>query len=118
VICEKNMYAIYRTKTFDKEFLKQLSHEEQREVELLEKKQLTVNPYVGDHLHYPFLREKKIGGKRIYFLIYEDLKVVLMVRISDKKAQQETIDHIKILLDDYFELIKKTLKQHDEYDPV
>lgn len=112
------MYAIYRTNTFDKEYLKYLSKEQQKEVENFEKKQLIENPYVGDHLGYPFLREKKLSGKRVYYLIYDDLKAVLMVKISDKKTQQETINHIKIMLEEYSEIIKKAIKLHDEDDHV
>ena len=108
------MYAIYRTKRFDKEFSKELSSEEQKEVETIEKKQLVENPYVGDTLHYRFFREKKVGGKRIYFWIYDDLQAVLMVGVSDKKAQQETIDTIKAMLEEYYQLIREIIRQHDE----
>lgn len=62
---------------------------------------LTENPYVGKPLGYPYLREKKIGGRRVYYLIYEDLKLVLLVATSDKKNQQGTIDHIKGNLDEF-----------------
>ena len=105
------MYAVFRTRKFDKEFLKQLSKEEQKEVENLERNHLVNNPYLGDHLHYSFFREKKIGGKRVYFLVYDDLKSVLMVGISDKKTQQETIDEIKDRLDDYYEVIREAIRQ-------
>lgn len=106
------MYAVYRTEKFDKELLKRFSTEEQREVENFEKKQLTVNPYVGDPLSYPFFREKKLGGKRIYYLIYDDLKAVLMVKTSDKKDQQESIEEVKDRLKEFYELIKEIIKQH------
>ena len=45
-----------------------------------------------------------------YYLSYEDYIIVLMVTISDKKAQQATIDMIKEKLDEYHEMIKETLK--------
>ncbi len=64
---------------------------------------------VGKPLGYPFFREKKMGKYRIYFLIYEDIETVLLITISDKKTQQETIDEIKDNLDFYRELIKKNL---------
>ena len=35
---------------------------------------------------------KRIRGKRIYFLTYEDIQTVLLVAISNKKKQQETIN--------------------------
>ncbi len=109
-------YAVFRTHRFEKEFLKQLSSAEQEEVRTVEQKKLTENPYVGDPLGYKFLREKKIGGKRIYFLVYEDLKAVLIVAISDKKTQQETIDTIHKHLREYHQVIQDAITQHDEFD--
>ena len=62
---------------------------------------LSDNPFVGDPLSYPFLREKRIKEKRVYYLIYDDLKLVLLVATSGKKDQQKTIDHIKSHLDEF-----------------
>lgn len=56
--------------------------------------QLKENPYVGDSIRYRFFREKRVKEKRVYYLVYDDLKIVLMVAIGGKKAQQETIDKI------------------------
>lgn len=109
-------YKVFRTQKFDKEVLKQLSSAQQKQVENFEKKQLTDNPFAGDPLGYKFFREKRIGGKRIYFLVYEDLKAVLMVAISDKKTQQETINRIKEHLSGYLSVVREAIKQHDEYD--
>ena len=50
-----------------------------------------------------------MGKYRLYFLIYEDVDAVLLVTISDKKAQQDIIDTIKNQLDYYKELIRKNL---------
>ena len=71
---------------------------------------------MGDSLGYRFFREKRVGGKRVYYLVYEDLKAVLMVAISDKKTQQETIDEIKSRLQDYYIVIQEALRQHGESD--
>ena len=111
------MYSVFRTARFDKEMEKLFSKVEIEEVENLERKQLTLNPYVGDPLSYNFLREKKLKGKRVYFLVYDDLKAVLMVAVSDKKTQQATIDQIKNHLVDYYSIIKESLKQHGGFDP-
>ena len=62
---------------------------------------LAENPYVGKPLSYSFLREKKIGGRRIYYLIYEDIKLLLLIATSDKKGQQVTIDHIRKHLNEF-----------------
>ena len=115
---KRAMYAVFRTQRFEKELAKQLSPDEQKQVENFEKKQLKENPYVGDLLNYPFFREKKVGGKRVYFLIYGDIRAVLMVGISDKKEQQETIDDIKGRLEEYHEVIKEAIRQHGEYGPA
>ena len=63
--------------------------------------------FTGDPLGLRFLREKRISGKRIYFLVYEEFKAVLMVSISDKKTQQETIDKIKVFLPEFKKLMEE-----------
>lgn len=103
-------FKVYRTKTFDKDFNK-LPKSEQREIEKFEKKQLTENPFVGRPLGLIFFREKKLNNRRIYYLIYEEFVIVLMVAITDKKTQQATIDNIKENLDIYYELIKRKLSK-------
>lgn len=110
------MYKIYHTFEFDKQLEKKLTKEERKEVENFEKKQLQELPFVGDPLSFPFLREKKVGGKRIYYLIYEKLGVVLMTAISDKKSQQTTIDAIKNHLKEYHLMVESALREHDESD--
>ena len=112
------MFKVFRTEKFNKEINRKFSKEEQKQVENFEKKQLVNNPYVGDPLGYRFLREKRVDGKRVYFLIYDDIKTVLMVGQSDKKTQQETIDAIKARLPEYYEVIKEAIKQHDEFYPA
>ncbi len=72
-------------------------------------KELKQNYNTGKPLGYPFFREKKMGKYRLYFLIYEDMDTVLLVTISDKNAQQDTIDNIKVQLDYYKQLIRKNL---------
>ena len=72
-------------------------------------KQLKQNYNTGRPLGYPFFREKKMGKYRLYFLIYDDVDTVLLVTVSDKKAQQDIIDTIKNQLDYFKELIRKNL---------
>ena len=71
---------------------------------------LKENPSKGKLLA-PFLREKRIKERRIYYIVYDDLKLVLLVAMSDKKAQQETIDRIKNTLDEYRKIAKEITKQ-------
>jgi mRNA-degrading endonuclease RelE of RelBE toxin-antitoxin system len=100
-------YQIFRTKTFDKEFEK-LSSFERKEIQNFENK-LIENPFVGKPLGLIFFREKKLNGRRVYYLIYEEFVVILMVAISDKKTQQPTIDAIKNRLSEYYDLVKNSL---------
>lgn len=72
---------------------------------------LAENPYIGKPLGYPFLREKKIVGRRVYYLIYEDLKLVLLIATSGKKDQQATINHIKRKLDEFRVIAEEIAKQ-------
>lgn len=71
--------------------------------------QLKKTSDVGKPLGYPFFKEKKLDKYRVYFLIYEDLDAVLLITVSDKKAQQETISRVKSQLDFYREIIKKNI---------
>ena len=101
-------FKIFRTPTFEREISK-LSKAERIAVERFEKK-LTENAYLGKPLGYVFFREKKLNGKRIYYLVYEEFVIVLMVAVSDKKTQQATIDAIKQRLDEYHSFVKETLR--------
>ncbi|MEK6895105.1 MAG: hypothetical protein AABX48_01140 [Nanoarchaeota archaeon] len=85
-------YGVYTTTGFDEEKDKLDGFEQERINKLFPK--LKENPYVGDPLRYKWFREKRINGKRVYFLIFDDLTAVLFVAISDKKTQQETIDSV------------------------
>jgi len=101
-------FKVYRTATFQDKF-NALSRKEQEKIENFEKKQLTENPFVGDPLGYNFFREKRLNGGRVYYLIYEDVVIVLLVGISDKKTQQATIDQIKLHLSLYYDYVKNRL---------
>ena len=103
-------FSVYRTKTFDKEFDK-LPVAEQREIEKFEKK-LVENPFIGKPLGFVFFREKRLNSRRVYYLIYEELVVVLMVGTSDKRTQQATIDAIKSKLNEFYNYVKEELKKH------
>ena len=72
-------------------------------------KQLKKSWQIGKPLGYPFFREKKLGKYRLYFLVYDELATVLLITISDKKAQQDTIAEIKEELNNYRTLIMKQL---------
>lgn len=101
-------YAVYTTESFEKEIERVSAFER----EIIEKifLQLKENPYVGDQIRYKFFREKKIKDKRIYYLIYDDLKVVLVVAFGGKKAQQETIDEIVKYFPEFRRYLENLLK--------
>lgn len=89
----KKEYRIFITKSFETDF-NSLPKDERKRIKKL-KEQLKINPFVGKPLGHSFFREKKIGGKRLYYLIYEDKVVVLIVAYGGKKHQQATINAIK-----------------------
>ncbi len=103
-------YAVYTIDKFDRQFEK-LSEEYQRRIKNLFL-QLKENPYVGDQLKIKILREKRLEEKRIYYLVFDDLNAVLVVAMSDKKTQQETINRILEYLDEYKYLLENILKKN------
>ena len=100
------MFKVFRTAGFEKLINKLLTKEEQIRVNKIED-EIAELGFTGDPLRLKFLREKRISGKRVYFLVYEDLKAVLMVSVSNKKMQQATIDKIKELLPEFRRLMEK-----------
>ena len=102
-------YAVYAIEKFNKEMAK-FSEEEQRRIKKIFL-QLKENPYVGDQIRYRHFREKRLREKRIYYLIYDDLQTVLVVAISDKKTQQETINQIVGYFDEYRFYMTNLLKK-------
>lgn len=72
--------------------------------------QLEENPFVGKPLDAKWFREKKFGKLLIYYLIYENLKAVYLVNLSEKKDQQAIINSIMILLGVYKKEIEELAK--------
>ena len=103
------MFRVIATETYISEIEKLPKHYQ----EIAEKipKKLAENPLLGSPLGYPFLREKRIREKRIYYLVYPDIQLVLLVATSGKKDQQATIEHIKDHLDAYKEVAKNISMQ-------
>lgn len=65
------LYVVIGTQTYLTQ-LEGLDTSERTAAEKIPQK-LAENPFVGKPLRYPFLREKKIREKRIYYLVYDDL---------------------------------------------
>jgi len=99
------VYAVYALNVFDKEMNKLPEFDK----EIIQKiiLQLKENPYVGDQIRYKFFREKRVKEKRIYYLVYDDLKIVLVVAIGGKKAQEETINKIVEYFKEYRKYAEK-----------
>ena len=103
------MFKVYRTNEFTRLLDKLLTKAEMDRVENIED-EISERGFTGRPLGYNFLREKRINGKRAYFLVYEEFKSTLMVSISDKKSQQETIDKIKEFLPEFKRLMEELSK--------
>ncbi len=97
------MYKVFRTEPFELQASKTLSQDDMRALKNIER-QLTTNPHVGRYLRVPFFREKRLGSKRVYYLIYDDIGSVLLVAASTKKQQQDVIDTILSSLQRFREL--------------
>lgn len=103
------MFNVIGTETFQKEIGK-WPKDYQEIAEKIPRK-LAENPLLGDPLGYPFLREKRVREKRVYYLVYPNLNLVLLVAASGKKDQQATINHIKEQLDEYRIVAEQIAKQ-------
>jgi len=87
------MHIILRTPSFNQGFNKIIPKNLQGDIERRILK-LSVNPHNGKPLGNS-LWELKAGKFRIYYIIFESEILVLMVDVSDKKHQQETINSLK-----------------------
>ncbi len=92
-------YKIFHSATFDREISK-MDTEFRNWLDKIEN-QLAESPYAGDPLGTKWFREKKHSKYRVYFLIYEHIKSVYMVAVSDKKDQRKVINSIRLLLGFY-----------------
>ncbi len=103
------MFKVYRTGEFERLMNKLLTKEEQTRIDKIEN-EISEKGFTGKPLGYDYLREKRINGKRAYFLVYEEFKAALMVSLSGKNTQQETIDKIKEYLPEFNKLMKEIIK--------
>ncbi len=108
-------YKVFTTKEFDDDF-NILDESDKIRVRKIRDQLKEQGENVGKPLQVPFFREKKFGNKRLYFLVYKEYFVILAVGISDKKAQQSTINKILSELYNYKEIILKRLTDIDRKD--
>src|SRR3989338_2267569 len=102
------MFRVFRSEWYEKK-LKKLDSQEQERAKKFEQ-ELKQEPHSGKPLGYEFFREKKFDGKRLIFLVYNSHKAVFLITITDKKAQHDSIDLIKLNLDIYRQELEKILK--------
>jgi putative component of toxin-antitoxin plasmid stabilization module len=106
------LYRVFKSPKFQKNVEKLLDKKELDELNTFID-ELKAGKVGGKPLTYDFLREKKIGGKRIYFLVYDDIAVILLVNSSNKKRQQETINEIKFFLPEFKREIYRQYRKKD-----
>ncbi len=110
-ITNMGKYRMFKTQEFDRDYDK-LDRSEQKRVDKILKQLLERGGDVGKPLSgLSFFREKKFDGKRLYYLVYSNVFVVLALAISDKKAQQATINQILVNLAEYQQHVFETLKK-------
>ncbi len=106
------MFKIFTTEQFDSDFDK-LDESDKKLVRNIMKQLKNQGDSVGKPLGKPYFREKKFGGKRLYFLIYKSFMIILAVAISNKKTQQAEIDKIISEIRNYELFIRKKFEEMD-----
>ena len=105
------MFRIFTTEEFDKDF-NNLDKSEQIRVKKIREQLEKQGDLVGRTISgLSFFREKRLDGKRVYFLVYGNISVILLLAISDKKAQHATINRILLDLSEYQQYVFETLKR-------
>lgn len=104
-------FRIFTTEEFDEEF-KYLDKSGQIKVNKIFKQLKESGDKIGKPLSgLSFFREKKFGNKRLYYLVYNDISIILTVALSDKKTQQTTINKILLDISEYqlyvFDVLRK-----------
>ncbi|MEK6951154.1 MAG: hypothetical protein AABX13_05520 [Nanoarchaeota archaeon] len=97
------MNEVLETETFSK-LLKTCEKFECEWIEKI-KDQLQENLQVGKPLHYDWFREKKLGNKRLFYLINESTRKAVLIAFGTKKEQQNIINHIIVNKESYLQLI-------------
>lgn len=98
------VYRVFISDTLQKKIDKFAPHLKNRLEKL--KKSLEKNP-TGKSLRHDYLREKKWGPFRIYFLVIQEVLIVFLLELSGKKDQQKVINDILSNLNDIIADIKR-----------
>lgn len=97
------MNEVYETETFTR----LLESSDKKIMDWVEnvKDQLVQNLQVGKPLRYDWFREKKLGNKRLFYIINKSTCKALLVALGNKKEQQKIIDHIIVNQERYINQI-------------
>jgi|SRR3989344_2880099 len=103
------MFKVIATHTY----LKEIENWPKPDKEAVDKtaKNLAENPFIGEQMGYPFLREKGVRGNKIYYLIYKDLSFVFLVTATQKKDQKININHIREHLNEFRRVAEEISKK-------
>ena len=103
-------FRVFKTATYDEDYAG-LDNAERLRVDSLVEQLFDQGDVTGKPLGVPFFREKKFGGKRLLYLVYHSVSAILLVAITDKKAQEATITEILLHLDEYKAYILAKLRE-------
>jgi len=95
---DRMKYIIYTTETFDKIF-SALDKTEQEWI-IKTKEKLEENP-TGKILKFSWFKEKKYLNKRLYYLIDDKNKKILLISFASKKEQQKLINFVKDNMEEF-----------------
>jgi mRNA-degrading endonuclease RelE of RelBE toxin-antitoxin system len=100
------VYRLIRTQAFDRAFARLSPDIRERFSRQLDK--VVLDPYsLGKPLGRSWCRELKQEGFRLYYTIYDEEVVVLLVDVSSKKDQQVRIERIREELDVLYDFVRK-----------
>lgn len=97
-------FEIFETELFSKLFAS-LDERENAWIRKM-KDQLRQNPLAGKPLRFSWLKEKKFENKRLYFLVSEKTKRILLIAFATKKNQQQVIDQIVFDKEKYLRFVE------------
>jgi len=97
------MNEIYETETFSKIY-DGCDNREKKWIEDI-KNSLRENLKVGKRLRFEWFREKKLGNKRLFYIINEKNGKAILLAFGSKKEQQKIINHILENRDTYLRYV-------------
>lgn len=97
-------YEVYSTASFDKVYAG-IDSSEQTWIQKIKSKLET--SITGKILNFNWFREKKHNNKRLYFIVDEERKRILLVAFASKKAQRQMIEFVRQNMEDLFRYLKE-----------